>query len=633
VQVGDVTHPYFEDLKLKVMLSDSGEHVPFVWRTPGQEARAVTIEPRKTKDEPNPVIGIGYPWALKLPEEREVPKGTGPVERNSAAADARALELGPDDQLLAATDALPLNPVEAPARAALTDLNPADPAGDLAGRLRQLAGKPVTVRFRRGDKEEQVTLEPGSGFQFGDRIVGTTDPDSDGGHNPFHTAPLQPDPRDPQGRNLDYFQFLQRLDRLADRPVVIQVRRKDRPASEVVNVFVPPAYHRVIPGVRMAMGTVTALREGSTADAASVKVHDTITAVTLTDGKESVTFSATPGPGEMPLDPQRLTFDLRRWAAGRDGVTASLKVRRVMQTDAAAVAEVPGLKWDNSWRYDEELPLGTRGSLAIPELGIAYQVLAQVAAVVPDKQKKLRAEDFILAWTFQVPGKDVGEPDKWGKPVELGSKDNPTGSADPGWAAYSYRMQQISSPLIKLLVRHADGEKEEVEIELQTDVTWPLFDPLKPRGLLLFPMQDRIAVAPSMGEAVQMGWRYTVRTILQIYSSLKSLVTRRVSATENLQGPIDIAVVAYDTAGRDWADFLLLLGLISVNLAVVNFLPIPVLDGGHMVFLLYEKLRGRPASEHVRQASTLVGILFLVSLMIFVIGLGVYRWIWPLITG
>ena len=44
--------------------------------------------------------------------------------------------------------------------------------------------------------------------------------------------------------------------------------------------------------------------------------------------------------------------------------------------------------------------------------------------------------------------------------------------------------------------------------------------------------------------------------------------------------------------------------MISVNLAVVNFLPIPVLDGGHMVFLIYEKMRGKPASESVRAVAT-----------------------------
>ena len=69
------------------------------------------------------------------------------------------------------------------------------------------------------------------------------------------------------------------------------------------------------------------------------------------------------------------------------------------------------------------------------------------------------------------------------------------------------------------------------------------------------------------------------------------------------------------------------LGIISVSVAVINFLPIPVLDGGHMVFLIYEKLRGRPATEQVRLALTYVGVLLILSLMVFVLFLDV-KGIW-----
>jgi regulator of sigma E protease len=54
---------------------------------------------------------------------------------------------------------------------------------------------------------------------------------------------------------------------------------------------------------------------------------------------------------------------------------------------------------------------------------------------------------------------------------------------------------------------------------------------------------------------------------------------------------------------------------------VLNFLPIPLLDGGHMVFLLYEGIRGKPASEKVIIAFTYAGLVFLLSLMLFVLAL------------
>jgi regulator of sigma E protease len=61
--------------------------------------------------------------------------------------------------------------------------------------------------------------------------------------------------------------------------------------------------------------------------------------------------------------------------------------------------------------------------------------------------------------------------------------------------------------------------------------------------------------------------------------------------------------------------------MLSANLAVLNFLPIPLLDGGHMVFLIYEGIRRKPASERVVIAFTYAGLIFLLTLMLFVLGL------------
>ena len=69
---------------------------------------------------------------------------------------------------------------------------------------------------------------------------------------------------------------------------------------------------------------------------------------------------------------------------------------------------------------------------------------------------------------------------------------------------------------------------------------------------------------------------------------------------------------------------LLFLGFLSVNLAVLNFLPIPVLDGGHMIFLIWEAVTGRRPSDRVMIAATYVGFAFLLSLMFLVIYLDVF---------
>src|SRR5260370_10063447 len=151
------------------------------------------------------------------------------------------------------------------------------------------------------------------------------------------------------------------------------------------------------------------------------------------------------------------------------------------------------------------------------------------------------------------------------------------------------------------------------------DETWPRDD----RGLLLVSARQR-QKADNLGQALAMGVSETWNFTSQIFDSLQSSVTGRVSV-ENMMGPLGIAQTAFGLAGEDFDQFLIFLGIIGVNLAVINFLPIPVLDGGHMVFLIYEWVRGKPAPESVRIAATYVGLAMIASLMILVIYLDVKR--------
>jgi regulator of sigma E protease len=171
-------------------------------------------------------------------------------------------------------------------------------------------------------------------------------------------------------------------------------------------------------------------------------------------------------------------------------------------------------------------------------------------------------------------------------------------------------------------VQRGDKELPPTELQAVSDDAWPR----EQRGWQLSgELAWRLQKADSLGQALGMGLQRTQRTIRSIYLQLYSMITNRVSATKNLQGPLRIGQVAYFFAGMDVQMFVLFLGMISVNLAVINFLPIPVLDGGHMVFLVYEKLRGRPPSEAVRLAATYVGLALVLSLMLFVISLDVKR--------
>lgn len=98
---------------------------------------------------------------------------------------------------------------------------------------------------------------------------------------------------------------------------------------------------------------------------------------------------------------------------------------------------------------------------------------------------------------------------------------------------------------------------------------------------------------------------------------VKKLVTREVSA-KMVGGPLFIAQQSGEVAKRGMAYLLLFMALLSVNLAVLNVLPIPVLDGGHLVFLLIEKIKGSPVSVRGRMIAQQIGLVLLLGLIIVV---------------
>ena len=97
---------------------------------------------------------------------------------------------------------------------------------------------------------------------------------------------------------------------------------------------------------------------------------------------------------------------------------------------------------------------------------------------------------------------------------------------------------------------------------------------------------------------------------------LRRLVTGRLSPT-NLSGPAGIIFAAGSFASEGFPSLLMFLVLLSANLAILNFLPIPALDGGHMLFLAAEGIRGKPVDERLQIRLTIAGVICLLSLMVF----------------
>ncbi len=113
--------------------------------------------------------------------------------------------------------------------------------------------------------------------------------------------------------------------------------------------------------------------------------------------------------------------------------------------------------------------------------------------------------------------------------------------------------------------------------------------------------------------------------VLQFYLTLRRMIGGSVSPA-NMMGPVGIFTAGTKIAfrGMDW--LIWFLSMISANLAVVNFLPIPIVDGGLFTFLILEKIQGRPLSPRMQTIAQYVGLAFLAGVFLFVTYHDIARW-------
>ena len=117
----------------------------------------------------------------------------------------------------------------------------------------------------------------------------------------------------------------------------------------------------------------------------------------------------------------------------------------------------------------------------------------------------------------------------------------------------------------------------------------------------------------SLSESIIQTYKITVMTIKGVVKLLQGAISPK-----TLSGPIMIAQMAGEQAREGAINFIFFIALISINLGILNFLPIPVLDGGHLVFFFIEAVKGSPVSARVRTIAQQAGIFVLISLMIYV---------------
>ena len=120
----------------------------------------------------------------------------------------------------------------------------------------------------------------------------------------------------------------------------------------------------------------------------------------------------------------------------------------------------------------------------------------------------------------------------------------------------------------------------------------------------------RYGVFAAVPQALNKTWEVTTLTLRTLWK----MVSGRASV-ENLSGPISIARYAGQSAAVGLVTFLGFLGIVSVSLGVLSLLPVPILDGGHLLFYLVELVKGSPVSETVQLAGQKIGITLLLALM------------------
>ncbi len=115
-----------------------------------------------------------------------------------------------------------------------------------------------------------------------------------------------------------------------------------------------------------------------------------------------------------------------------------------------------------------------------------------------------------------------------------------------------------------------------------------------------------------------MGFKKLAQLTYITYKALWSVIIGKLSVKESMTGPIGIFVITGQAAKLGFIYIFHLMGILSVSLAIFNLLPFPVLDGGHILFLAIEKLRGRPLSVRTQEIITNGGISFLILLTVFI---------------
>ena len=242
-----------------------------------------------------------------------------------------------------------------------------------------------------------------------------------------------------------------------------------------------------------------------------------------------------------------------------------------------------------NWKFSPEKTSALTSLGIIPFRPAVHNELAAIAKESPAEESGLKVKDKLIAIE--------GEPIK------------------DGWVDFANKIKMYPDIAVDITIER-NGEVQVINVTTKA---------IERNGKLIgylgvspksdsWPDEYRIDISYGIFSAVGESIHRTWNLVTLSFDMIGKLITGDVSV-KNLSGPIAIAQGAGDSAGYGFVYFLGFLALISINLGIINLLPLPVLDGGHLLYYLIELLSGKPVPENIQQAGFKFGALALLVLM------------------
>jgi regulator of sigma E protease len=394
----------------------------------------------------------------------------------------------------------------------------------------------------------------------------------------------------------NYGQIDRELARKWDKRITVVVERAVPNAggkTEEVPIAVNPDPMRWF-GLVMEMGPVTAIQPDSPAAAAGIRPDDVIVQ-----------------PGGDPITlPDRL--------AREAGKTVEMKLKRGKEKEPVVCSVRPRQPAEISPSTYRNSPLG------VPALGVAYRVLNKVAGVEkgsPADKAGMKPGDVLTRAKLLTPDKEELQKLRVDPTEDLVSDMSiDFGDGENNWPSFMHALQNTLPGTRIELTFMRDGKEQTLPTAKHPMVVVTTPDACNPDRGFRFESMMYMSRGHSLSQMVALGGARTLDDVTFTFHTVRALGTGQVPLRA-LGGPWMIIKLALYAADQGLPELLLFLTFLSANLAVINFLPIPVLDGGHFVLLAYEGIRGKPANEKVQTLLAYIGLALILTLMIWVCGL------------